>query len=105
MSNSLIDRQGDAKCRNCFGVELVCENHMDRPWEGATGNLDACGCGAGAPCPVCQHKQILLPWQEAMSDILWMAREWFEHNGSYGLEGDENQAAINKAKVFAELEL
>lgn len=26
---------------------------MDRPWDGTSTRADACGCGAGAPCPVC----------------------------------------------------
>lgn len=40
-------------CRNCEGIEWVCENHKDRPWGGASTSSIACDCGAGAPCPVC----------------------------------------------------
>lgn len=43
----------DASCPNCDGTGLVCENHRDRPWDGESNREDACGCGAGAPCPVC----------------------------------------------------
>lgn len=41
------------ECRNCAGGAWVCENHQDRPWDGVSTNAEACGCGAGAPCPVC----------------------------------------------------
>lgn len=37
-------------CGRCDGTRWVCENHLDRPWDGP----HACGCGgAGAPCPDC----------------------------------------------------
>ena len=37
-------------CVNCDDLGWVCENHPDRPWDGAR----ACTCGgAGAPCPAC----------------------------------------------------
>jgi hypothetical protein len=37
-------------CVRCENCRWVCENHLDRPWEG----LHACACGgAGAPCPIC----------------------------------------------------
>lgn len=42
------------ECQNCDGAEWVCENHRDRPWDGHSDREDACGCGAGAPCPVCR---------------------------------------------------
>ena len=35
-------------CQRCDGCRWVCENHLDRPWQGP------CDCGgAGAPCPLC----------------------------------------------------
>lgn len=38
------------QCTICDDVGWVCENHLDRPWEGPR----ACGCGgAGALCPRC----------------------------------------------------
>ena len=40
-------------CDNCDRTAWVCENHADRPWDGESGRDDACGCGAGALCPVC----------------------------------------------------
>jgi hypothetical protein len=40
-------------CTNCDSTGWVCENHRDRPWDGVSGRLDACGCGAGAPCTKC----------------------------------------------------
>jgi hypothetical protein len=42
------DKEDDIEVRRSRGLRLVCENHPDRPWEGA----NACTCaGAGAPCP------------------------------------------------------
>lgn len=35
-------------CPTCRGVEWVCENHTDKPWDES-----GCQCGAGAPCPAC----------------------------------------------------
>jgi len=54
-SNTPLDLEGLAAtpCRNCAGGAWVCENHQDRPWDGTSSHADACGCGAGAPCPVC----------------------------------------------------
>ena len=43
-------------CRNCDGDGWVCENHEDRPWYGTSKRDDACDCGAGSPCPVCNKK-------------------------------------------------
>jgi hypothetical protein len=38
------------KCALCEDCRWVCEQHLDRPWEGE----HACGCdAAGAPCPRC----------------------------------------------------
>lgn len=51
-----------SRCANCEGSGWVCENHPDRPWEGATAPGEGCGCGAGAPCPVCQHEMSCAPY-------------------------------------------
>lgn len=48
-------------CRNCDGGNWVCENHADHPWDGTSNREDACGCGAGAPCPVCQPEMANAP--------------------------------------------
>jgi len=40
-------------CTNCDGTGIVCENHANRPWAGDSLREDACGCGAGMPCPRC----------------------------------------------------
>jgi hypothetical protein len=42
-----------AHCPICGGCRWVCENHPNRPWAGASNRSDACDCGAGDPCPVC----------------------------------------------------
>ncbi len=42
------------RCKRCDGLGWVCENHTDRPWrDGGSDRADACDCGAGAPCEVC----------------------------------------------------
>jgi hypothetical protein len=43
------------RCPHCLDEGHVCENHPDRPWEGAISPADgACDCGgAGMPCPAC----------------------------------------------------
>jgi len=40
-------------CKICDNSGWICENHPDRPWSGFSDRSDACGCGAGATCPVC----------------------------------------------------
>ena len=42
-------------CNNCDDTGWVCEGHPDRPWDGGSSRADACGCGAGAPCDVCNE--------------------------------------------------
>jgi hypothetical protein len=41
------------KCITCDDTGWVCENHPDRPWKGFSKRFDASGCGAGAPCELC----------------------------------------------------
>ena len=52
-------------CQRCDSTGMVCENHADRPWDGDSGRDDACGCGAGAPCPDCippgEWPQVIYP--------------------------------------------
>jgi len=40
----------------CDNEGWVCENHMTKPWDGTSSRKDACGCGAGAPCPYCNKE-------------------------------------------------
>src|SRR6266567_7246455 len=43
-------RMNQMKCELCDDCGWVCENHQDRPWQGA----HACSCGgAGMACPRC----------------------------------------------------
>jgi hypothetical protein len=63
-----------AKCRNCGALELVCENHRDKPWRAGIG----CECGAGAPCPVCQPDR-------AAAGYLVRIIEWLEDQGEFAL--------------------
>lgn len=87
-------------CLNCGGGEWVCENHRDRP-------LDTCGCGAGAPCPVCKPVMACAtysePWREAATalyDLLWMAEEWMERSGESSMLGTEYRADLNRAEAL-----
>jgi len=44
----------DSECTVCHGARWVCEDHIDKPWDGASDDAGACHCGgAGAPCPAC----------------------------------------------------
>jgi len=40
-------------CTNCDDTGWVCESHHDRPWGGVSNAANACECGPGDPCPVC----------------------------------------------------
>jgi hypothetical protein len=40
-------------CLVCDNTGWVCENHPDRPWRGNSQRADACECGAGMPCELC----------------------------------------------------
>ena len=40
-------------CLVCDNTGRVCENHPDRPWRGDSQRGDACDCGAGMPCQLC----------------------------------------------------
>ena len=54
--NIVSEAKADEVCANCDGGGWVCENHEDHPWDGTSSRYDVCGCGAGAPCPVCNKK-------------------------------------------------
>jgi hypothetical protein len=42
------------ECAMCKGNRWVCEDHPEKPWDGASDAPEACHCGgAGAPCPAC----------------------------------------------------
>jgi hypothetical protein len=40
-------------CPVCDNTGWVCENHPDRPFKMFSKRFDACNCGAGAPCDLC----------------------------------------------------
>jgi hypothetical protein len=40
-------------CEFCDDTGWVCENHPQKPSSDFSKRSDACGCGAAAPCPVC----------------------------------------------------
>lgn len=78
MIDALLAGAGRMDCRNCGGGGWVCENHLDRPWEGTSAPGEGCDCGAGAPCPVCNLRMAAAtysePWRElAMRAISYVA--------------------------------
>lgn len=66
----LIDSHKNSECPICGGDGWVCENHPDKPWEGA--DVPArfrCSCGgAGMPCRCTGTSYIQLPRKEENSD-------------------------------------
>ena len=44
---------GTYRCAICDSTGFVCEYHRDRPWGELSNRADACGCGGGAPCRLC----------------------------------------------------
>jgi hypothetical protein len=40
-------------CLICDSTGWVCESHPDRPWRGRRERADACDCGTGMPCELC----------------------------------------------------
>jgi hypothetical protein len=73
-------------CPSCDGTGHVCENHRDRPWGDISVAVDACTCGAGAPCPRCcdpmpqdgKHSIIeaFTPRRSAREEVDAMVEEW-----------------------------
>lgn len=75
-----MSEEAKAACRNCDGVDWVCENHTDRPWAHLSNHADACQCGAGSPCPVCQFELAAAPLTHALSEAV---RALSEQNAKY----------------------
>jgi len=47
------ERRGEmetSECDVCGGARWVCEDHPDKPWDGASDREDACHCGAAPEC-------------------------------------------------------
>ena len=44
---------GPYRCPACDSTGFVCAYHRDRPWAELSRRADACGCGSGAPCRLC----------------------------------------------------
>jgi hypothetical protein len=63
-------------CANCHDAYWVCENHPARPWEPHSDSEDACGCGAGMPCPVCNTGDPpRMEWSEVICSVDAIAME------------------------------
>lgn len=62
-----------SRCANCEGAGWVCENHPDKPWEGLSAKVGACGCGAGAPCPVCNLRMAAAGLTEPLRQLVQRA--------------------------------
>jgi hypothetical protein len=89
-----------SNCKNCAGVEWVCENHPDHPWAELT-NADECCGGAGMPCGACNLGMASAgysePWRElalrAISDVKSAVRETSWGQPTFGPDaGEELQA-------------
>lgn len=100
-----------SECRNCGGGEWVCENHRDRPWGGTASHVDACGCGAGAPCPVCKPVMACAaysePWREladrAIDNVASAVRETNWGQPTFGPDADDElRAAYNELLAYRE---
>ena len=98
-------------CRNCLGVDWVCENHSDRPWGGMSSSPTACECGAGAPCPCCCFEMaaaglVLHQWRElaleAIADVESAVRETNWGTPTFG--PDAAEALQAKANALIEKE-
>ena len=50
---AITDTVENLPCPNCGDSRWVCENHPDRPWKGFSALANACECGDGMPCPMC----------------------------------------------------
>ena len=62
MPDESRDNIGMMTCEICGDARWVCEDHVDKPWGGASEREDACHCGgAGMPCPACNQTQGIEP--------------------------------------------
>jgi hypothetical protein len=58
-------------CKNCDDKGWVCEVHPDRPFKGVSDRMDACDCGVGLPCPMCnallpERNPPVQPWDHPL---------------------------------------
>lgn len=78
-------------CKNCDGLEWVCENHTDTPWAGLSGEPECCG-GAGAPCPCCNWEMATAGHRATEAELLdaleGLATAAFEYRKAHDLHGD-----------------
>jgi hypothetical protein len=49
---------GHYRCPVCDSTGFVCAYHRDRPWAELSNRADACGCGAGSPCRLCNSGEV-----------------------------------------------
>ena len=49
---------GPYRCPVCDSTGFVCVYHRDRPWAELSNRADACGCGAGTPCRLCNSDDL-----------------------------------------------
>lgn len=83
-------------CRRCAGCGHVCENHPRRPWAEMSDHDQACGCGAGMPCPECCES---VP-QDGKHSIL----EAFQRRESMNDHQETDSFAVGKSELTAGLE-
>ena len=88
-------------CRNCGGEGWVCENHADRPWGGTSADGEACECGAGMPCGVCNLRLASAlysePWRELAHRAIGRVADAVNHTNwgqpAFGPYADEELQA------------
>ncbi len=51
---------GRYRCPVCDSTGFVCTYHRDRPWAELSNRADACGCGMGTPCRLCNSDDLPL---------------------------------------------
>lgn len=68
------------KCENCQDEGWVCENHTDRPWNGANAHEGGCECGAGMPCEECNSSDYdNLPRPSPGTKTIWDYKNGWRH--------------------------
>jgi hypothetical protein len=86
-------------CKNCNGMEWVCEGHLDQPWGGLSDSAEACHCGgAGAPCPVCCQDMANSGLLSLQSELLMLAHQYIS-DLKYPPTGDSIARRIAAAKA------
>lgn len=89
------------KCRVCDDGGWVCENHQGKPWEGTSSREDACHCGAGAPCWICNREMALAGPLHQARDIIKELMEQLDHGYPCGCSfPSDSCCAYTRAETY-----